>query len=518
MPLLLLSTGLFYSFLRYHAFGSQLSEWDLYLAAIGLWDGYYSGQGVLGLVHYGKWHSFGYILLVYALGSQETFSPGGHLLLLMNALGFWATILCLPLLWFALATKYGREVAWPATALFIGSPVFLELAGGAHPVLLALSALLLGAALLWYPTQGLTQVALRLCAVIVLGAALSFRLEVVLAFPFLAMAGSAEQRWQPLVKDAFVRLCVLFAACAAFLIARSYFLTNDNDQSAQFIETWYRLSNVPIGFAALSLAVGIASMIALLWLGLQLAREIARDPTWSGRAAQAAPFLAPLSLAVVTLVFWIANPLPARHFLLFVLAAAVLIGICMAVQGWPLRRAMALSAVLIAGNQVLSAVVNPYVVQASGFAVHRDWPYLLTAPTGFAWDRREMLKQKWSQAMHAGQVLASGKCGRSVLVSAPLSSAVAAQIASNRPDAPISYRKLNYGGRTHVLTEMRVPVHALIYTRRSLQDPAIPRELLEDASLSEFQVAVISDRESPPDPVAIPRNRLASPLCSKIGT
>lgn len=516
LALLALAATLFALFLTVYAFDTQLSEWDLYLAALGLWDGYHSGQGIGSPLHYGKWHSFGYVLAVYALGAPDTFGPGGDLFRVMNLLGFWATVLCLPLLWAALAAGYGRKVAWPATAIFIGSPVFLELAGGAHPLLLALAALLGGTILLWYRARGAAELILRLLAAIVLCLALTIRLEVALAFPLLVLAPPAGRKWKPYLRGCLLRLGVTVAACAGFLLARSQILARGEETSTEFVEAWYRLENIPIGIGALSLAVGLASMVALAWAGLRFARTIGRsDKRWTTRLYRLLPMLGPLAVIGATFIFWIANPLPARHFLLLALGAAIVIAVAATAGRRSLRSAMVLAAVLIAGNQLLSALVNPYVVQASGFAAHRGWPYLLTAPSGFAWDRRAMLKEKWTDSMQAARLVASGRCGQRVIVSAQLSSAVVAQLVSERPDSPIRYRQMQYGGRPMTVTEVTQPVHVLIYTRRSLQEPAFPTELLHDASLSTFRLAVVTDG---PGAAAsdLPRERLAAPLCARI--
>lgn len=517
LPLLILLSGLFYWFLTHHAFDTQLSEWDMYLAALGLWDGYYSGEGVGSTIHYGKWHSFGYILLIYTLASPEVFGPGDQLFQFMNLLGFWASVLCLPLLWIALATGYGRRVAWPATAMFIGSPVFLELAGGTHPLLLALATLLLGTILLWHPARGGVGLVLKLLAAVILCGALSLRLEVVLAFPFLVLAPPAGQNWKPYVRECLPRLFVTLAACALLLIARTHVLDAGEEKSAEFIQAWYSWANVPIGMVALAFATGIASMIVLPWFGLAYARNAVRsNAPWATLMSRMLPWLGPLSLMGITFVFWIANPLPARHFLLFVLGAAIVIVMAAWAKFGSLRKVMVFSALLIAGNQILSAAANPYAVQASGFAAHRGWPYLLTAPSGFAWERREMLKRKWAGAMRAGQIVASGKCGERVIVSAQLSSAVVAQMVSQRPHLPVTNHIRRHGGHVMAMTELEQPVHALIYTRASLQDPPIPKELLHDANLSEFQVAIVSDQPDQPISATIPRERLASQFCSRI--
>ena len=517
LAFLALLSALFCLFLNYHAFDGQLSEWDLYLTAMGLWDGYHSGAGVASTIHYGKWHSFGYILLVYALGSPETFAPGDHLFRLMNLLGFWATVLCLPLLWMALALKYGRKVAWPAMAIFIGSPVFLELAGGAHPLLLAMAVLLLGAILLWYPTRGGRGLVLSGLAAIVLCFALMLRLEVALAFPLLVLAPPAGQARKQYVQGCLIRLGATLAACAGFFLARGLILTSDEEKSAEFVKAWYSLENIPIGIVALVLATGIASMIALAWAGLgSIRKSIRSDASFADRLYSALPMAGPLAVTGVTFVFWIANPLPARHFLLFTLAAAIIIALAVAANTRTLTYAMGIAALLIAGNQILSAAVNPYLVHASGFAAHRGWPYLLTAPSGFAWDRREMLKKKWAGSMRAGEVLASGRCGERLIVSAQLSPAVITQIISHIPNVPLRTRTMRYGDHVITMTEVTQPVHALIHTRKSLQDPVLPADVMDDPSLSEFRVAIVSEQPAALGDSSVPLERLASPVCSRI--
>ncbi len=518
LVLLALVSASFYLFLRVYAFDTQLSEWDLYLAAIGLWDGHQTGEGIAGTLHYGKWHSFGYIQLIYALSSAATFDTDGSLFRLMNATGFWATIACLPLLWAALATRYSRKTAALATAIFIGSPVFLELAGGAHPILPALAGLLMGTAFLWYPARGSAAIVLRLAAAVILCAALTLRFEVVLAFPLLVLAPPQEPGWKNYLGECLVRLGATLAACVGFVIVRSLMVAQGEDQTRRFVENWYSLDNIPTGVGALILAIGLVSTIALVWAVSSFRKDLSLQKLFAtGSLGRVFALLGPFAVMAVTLLFWIANPLPARHFLLFALGAAIVIAVAIASR---LRRRwhLALAAVLlVGGNQVIAGIINPYVVETSGFAAKRAWPYLLTAPSGTAWDRRAMLKEKWSSAMHAGRIIASGECGRRLVVSAPLSSAVVAQMVSADPAQSVSLRKLTINDHVITTTAVQRPVHALVYTRESLQEPAFPKGMVEDARLRSYQFAVISDVPVNAANVQLPASRIASPNCAAIG-
>lgn len=127
-----------------------------------------------------------------------------------------------------------------------------------------------------------------------------------------------------------------------------------------------------------------------------------------------------------------------------------------------------------------------------------------------------MLKEKWAGAMRAGEVVASRRCGERLIVSAQLSSAVLAQIVSHMPDVPLTVRTMRYGDRVITMTEVTQPVHALIYTRASLRDPVLLNDVVDDASLSDFRIAVISEQPVTPGASAVPLERLASPNCSRI--
>src|SRR3954466_6434256 len=104
---ILLLASFFALILRIYAFSTQLSEWDLYDGAIGLWDGFYSGTGLDGKLQDNKSFSFGYIWMIYFLSNSADFVDSESLFALLNKLGFWSTTLCLPAIWLATGTAYG---------------------------------------------------------------------------------------------------------------------------------------------------------------------------------------------------------------------------------------------------------------------------------------------------------------------------------------------------------------------------------------------------------------------------
>lgn len=511
--LLLVATTIYWIFLQQYRFFDQLSEWDLYLAAIGLWDGYRSGNGLASTIHYGKSHSFGYIQVVYLLASSETFEAGYGLFRLMNAVGFWSSLACLPLMWIAIAIGYGRRVAWPATIIFIGSPIFLEIAGGAHPMLLALATVLVGAILLWIPARGPLEIGLRLLAAIILVAALTIRFEVVLAFPFLVLIPLPREKPLPsYARGLLARLIVTTASTTTFFIVRAQVVPGKQTKTEEFFTNWYSLDNIPIGLVALTFAVGLGSLIALMWAMARAFRN-----TDSGNLLSAFHQLrfrqiaAPLAMVAVVFCFWIANPLPARHFLLISLGAAIIIAVA-ATQALSAKSAVLMSLLLVGSNQLFSASLNSLALKASGYSAHRDWPYLLTSPSGFAWERRTMLKDIWGQSIAAGENIAAGRCGKRLIVSAQLAPALIAAFYAQGKPVQTSTLRLQHDGDVGMQVENN-SAHVIIHTRNSLRQPSIPTAVIHEPKFAKWNLMVVSPRKDGSDQRLIPASRYVSEHC-----
>lgn len=373
--------------LLYYRFDTTLSEYDSYLTAIGLWDGH-RGAGLASPLHYGVWFSYGYVLLLYLWAGASWFDNFTGIAQLMNWVGYWSTLGCVPLTWIAVSTVYGSAVAWVATLLFLFSPVFLDIAGGSHQLVPATALFLLGAAVLWFQTDKLRLASWTLAGLL-LGISLSIRFEVAFAFPLLVLAQGRDVPLGVLVRTAVWRLAPTAGALAAFFIARWLLLPAGRDAAGSFVAQYYSLSNIPRGVVVALLAPGLATACAgILW--------VIAD-RWKLRTEGWVPLLGPLAIIGTGALFWLPNPSPGRHFLFLTLGVSVVLGIVTRRLRWRLG----LVAALIVLNQAGAAAVAPMVTSGSSTisSLARPWPVYFAATTDFSWRRRAQLKTYMAEAL-----------------------------------------------------------------------------------------------------------------------
>ncbi|MDX7953945.1 hypothetical protein P7D22_22585, partial [Lichenihabitans sp. Uapishka_5] len=152
----------------------RLADDGLYRLLVALLDGHATGLGMGGALGGGVPNSFGYGELANWLPDAVLADPG-RLITTMNRVGLVSAVWALGALAAALSLAYGSRVAAVATALFGLSPVWLDLAPTAHPVLPALAAFFTGAALLFADGRGWRRPALWSLATLLLFAALTLR-------------------------------------------------------------------------------------------------------------------------------------------------------------------------------------------------------------------------------------------------------------------------------------------------------------------------------------------------------
>lgn len=491
---------LFALFLHFFAFSAYPSEWDLYLSAVGLWDGFHQGSFFDSTFHYGKWHSYGYIQLVYALASPTSFASLDNLYQLMNRIGFWASLACLPATWWMVRAGYGPRLAWPATILFILSPGFLEIAGGTHPVLLAMALLFAGTASIWSARNGWVRVAAYGAASVLFLAALMVRLEVVLGLPLAVLGPSLARDWRGYVRSAATRAIPGVFACVGFFLIRAMLVPHDEVQTAEFVQTWFTLDKLPKGIAAVPLAAGI---ITTLLGGVLVIRALTalfrrwRAGTLTPTAL--APFLAPFAVAVIVFLFWSLNPLPARHFILCVLAIALLtaLGLSGLIQSTKLLVAASLG--LVALNQLTSVALGPVILKTTGYGNHRGWPYLLTAPSGGTWERRAFLKERWGAQVVQGKRIARGACGTHVIVSSPLSPPIGAALLEGVPyQRSVGRFRYESGELMPYERVIRPGQDFIVLERKSILHPPFPPEVLRNPAYRSYNFVIVGDDDKAP--------------------
>jgi hypothetical protein len=290
-----------------------------------------------------------------------------------------------------LARLFGVATAVTACILFAFSPVFLDLGTSGHPQVPGLALVLLGAWLLTYVTyvpdtqtyvpdthvrtyvtdtrlRTVYRVVAAVAAWAALSAALTMRGDFVLAFPFITLvAGERElasrQLW---LRAAGQRLAVLILAFAVFLFVQTQAYREPGGNAgfvAAFFATFYKTDTVPRGLMVVVLCTGVASMLALAWLGCL-------------RAARTVPLvnvLAILALALPSLAFWLPNSTPGRHLILVTLAVALAIALVLT-RSARSRWAIAVAALLALSNQAIAELSHRTLER------HYQWTFpLLTA-------------------------------------------------------------------------------------------------------------------------------------------
>ena len=109
-----------------------LGESDLYRVLNGMLDGANSGAKLGSDLHYGRDFSFGYILALYALLSDQVLRDPDRLIPIINDIGFYSIILGLIFFWLSTRLVFGARAATVALILFAFSPMILELATSGH--------------------------------------------------------------------------------------------------------------------------------------------------------------------------------------------------------------------------------------------------------------------------------------------------------------------------------------------------------------------------------------------------
>ena len=319
-----------------------LAEPDLARMMAALVYGGMSGLELDPVTHYGAAFSFGYYQLFYALAPHEWLRHPDLVARLMNGFGVFSGILCACTCAAYLERLYGLRAALAATTAFFLSPVMLPLAFSGHPLVPAAACLFAGSTLLlsrrWLP------------ALVLLSLALSFRAEVLLAFPFIALA---DANGMPRVWQAALRALVLAAAFLVFLAFQHHYIGEHGGgglaKLRDFAHSYLNALHVGRGAGVLVLATGLASAALGLLAFVKLR-------AWQDRALI-------LLLAAPALVFWLPNPTAARHFFFPVLAACLALGLYAERSArTTLPRTLLLAVLIVAVNQAIAELVRPLIV------------------------------------------------------------------------------------------------------------------------------------------------------------
>lgn len=361
--LLVLSIGLF---AIPFAYKFTLSEPDLVRMMAAMVYGNALGKNEAAGLHYGLSFSFGYYKFLYAFAPQDWLRSPDLTARLMNGFGIASGIFCAPVCALYLGMVFSRNVSVVAVALFFFSPMMLPFMLSGHPLIAAATFLFFGG---WLLSRGdLEQrqwVFLSYCvgAFIVLTFSLTFRAEVVLAFPFLWLASKSRLSGfgaSSLWKAYGAKAIVLAGAFFVFLVLQQDYVGSRGSYSnlTSFLESFVSISRMPKGLAVLALSVGWVSLIVAFI-------HMIRWRFWRKE------FFLVLVLALPTLALWLPNPLPARHFFFAGLACAIVIALW--IERWEVSvgRKLAIVVCLVLLNQIAAEVVRLPIVS------RYDWKYPL---------------------------------------------------------------------------------------------------------------------------------------------
>src|SRR5258708_1521176 len=337
-----------------------VSEPDLVHMMAGLV--YAHDLGSYEAVMYGLKFSFGYYKVLEWLAPSNWLANADTTAQVINLFGVGFGLALALSCTAYLRAVFGLTVAIAASVLFLLSPVMLPLAFAGHP-LTGATACLFAAGWLMAATEasapGMKWFAFALsCSLILLG--LSLRAEILFAFPFVIAAragGFAPRReW---IATSGPRFVVLIAAFGAFFVLQRTYVSQSGGASesvAFYVRMFVSPGRIVLGVATVALAFGF---IAALVTAVAAVRLRWRMPA----------FAYALILALPSLVFWLPNPQPARHFFFPVLAFCLIVAMWLEVKWRSTARVTALSALIVVANQVAAEVTHPLIVK------HYGWSY-----------------------------------------------------------------------------------------------------------------------------------------------
>lgn len=392
-------------------FQDEMQEYDLYRVALGLLHGRQSGLGVLDPLHYGRWFSFGYVPLSYALGGEHGFDSRASVFHLINAIGFVSVCLIIPFAWAAIRLVYGGAAALISTALFVTSPTFLEVATSGHQMLLAIALFMIAATLLFAPTRGWVRAIMLVLGLAVLAAGLMIRFEIAFAFPFVVLAASPGSDFRADVRRSLENLVVGVVALALFFGVRALVLPGQADGAGELVSNWYTLANLPKGVVVAVLAAGVITTLLGVWALVVEAMTIKPSEGLIRIVLERIWLAAPVALIVSELLFWILNPLPARHFLLFSFGLSVLIGAIAANRvRWGAGVVVVGLVVAAIANQAAAVAISPAFRRVDPAIVVKPLSVAENVPAGSLWRRHAVMLERDRQMTAMGSRIRKADC------------------------------------------------------------------------------------------------------------
>lgn len=276
---------------------------------------------------------------------------------LVNRLSWLSMGVAIGLLFAICRRVAARPWALLATGAVACCPTVLELATAGHPVSLSLCLMLAGTLLLLRTLAGTLQVRwpAYILASALLAGAVTIRADILffMSAPVALVFYLTRPRWHA------AGLAALAVVPGVLALALSNRLIGQAGagkpgiagQVTGFISTYYHLSSILLG-----------SMFLVYAIGFGMALLVACTLAWAIRRRQWAPLLCGLAIIAPTLLFFIGNPIPIRHFLHTVIGLALFIALA-----WqhlaprpskPLGFAAAIALILLTINFGLPALAN----------------------------------------------------------------------------------------------------------------------------------------------------------------
>lgn len=433
----------------------ELTENDLYWTLLGFLNSHVSGRFLGEPLHYGKNFGFGYIELIYAIASPESLGDRQKLIGLINGIGYVCAIGALAGIIASVWMIYGERAALTGGILFGFSPLMLDLAASGHQLLPALACFGAASVAFLAETRGWRRLAAYAVGTSLLFIGLTMRAELPLAFPWLVLAQRAPVAFGRFFVTALQRSAACLLALGAFLALRhSLFPVPDStgvglDSLSSFVATWYRIDAIGLGIIYLVLGCGIATVAAfVIAAAAETAATIRLGLSPHALWTSQQHLLAPVSLILFGLLFWLPNPVPARHFVFVLLGLAVIIGV---VSARLVRKgamtAIGIGVMLATANQITSEAAHPLVIShlRSTYTNLPDARRTLTAvPLGFSWRHAATIQQRREAFTDYGRTLeATSEPRLLVLTSNPF------HLATNlfSPGSPIQITPLMIGSK-----------------------------------------------------------------------
>ena len=195
---------------------------------------------------------------------------------------------------------------------------------------------------------------------------LTFRAEIALAFPFIAVAAyfHAKEGSRHEIAWFLVTSAVLSVSFVVFIVLQRPYVESTGGATGaltSFLTSFIQIRLMGRGIAVFVLAIGIFTSLVLFGI-VVFGRFLYRFPL--------SHVLIGLSAVLPTLFFWIANPLPSRHMLFATFGVYLILASSLRGKLISVPRAMLLGAMCILANQMIAELTRPILVK------YHNWTYL----------------------------------------------------------------------------------------------------------------------------------------------